>query len=500
MGAEISYIGNMRIPGKKREILAKQMEKVLNYGGMMTYDWVKHSGRYLLLLKPFELDPWEKYSNFHYSYFEDVPLEDSCFSREEGTLYTKNVEFYGAESLYTCIAAYSLLSMYDKKPGCTVVNGSPQTSPSAVGWLNHLLGTRFSMKRYFDLFQFAEGFFWRYRSGCREESDVLDMIPAGMEYEVCSTDFADLMYIFHGTGSLDRGNLLPGTYPYDVRQAREAVRLFLNRKEEEDSLERLWAFLKSDREKRMEMTELSPLPELSLFLPARVFAYLAAEQQGLEFWNLWKVLRKKVYQDQQMKSYVPKSLENFRREMAEEPVEPVRTSIYLRHPGYFPYRSHCEELQGVPCYYLSDDDRLYWWDPDSDEVILSSEVDRWLLDLSLRHRAILKNNPPERGNFRSRFLDVLIRANNGYMRLYPFEHMFHEFVENGSKPEYAAALELYEELAAENWKTGKVGWRIGEEEWNTANKTERCNPGRMAMKRYLSVMANTKLRKKYFGF
>ncbi len=328
------------------------------------------------------------------------------------------------------------------------------------------------------------------------------MIPVGMEYEACSTDFADLMYIFHGTASLDQEDIVPGSYADDVRQAREAIRSFLNR-EEEDPLETLWTFLKSDREKRMEMTELSPLPELSLILPARVFVYLASERQGLDFWKLWNDLRKQVYQDQEMKSYVPKSLEKARREMAERPVRPVRTSIYLRQTYSFVFPSRYEEMKGVPVYYLSDDDRLYWWDPDSDEVILSSEVDRWLKDLSLRHRAILeslKGKPLKPRAFRKKFLDVLIGVSNGYRYVYPFKRMFREFIRHSRKKEYVAALELYKELAAENWKTGKVAGEIEENYWLLASRTERCNPGRMAMKRYLSVMANRKLRKRYFGF
>lgn len=69
-------------------------------------------------------------------------------------------------------------------------------------------------------------------------------------------------------------------------------------------------------------------------LPVRVIVYLTAELIGLKFWKLWKDIHKSVYQDQIMKKYVS------------------------------------DELMGKPDYYISDDDRFYWWDG-SDEVKVS---------------------------------------------------------------------------------------------------------------------------------
>ena len=77
--------------------------------------------------------------------------------------------------------------------------------------------------------------------------------------------------------------------------------------------------------------------------------------------------------------------------------------------------------------------------------------------------------------------------------------MFYEFLQNSSDRRYIAAVRLPEQPAEENKKAGKIieyakGW------WDTASKNVTHNAGRLAIKRYLSVMANRKLWEKYFGF
>lgn len=77
--------------------------------------------------------------------------------------------------------------------------------------------------------------------------------------------------------------------------------------------------------------------------------------------------------------------------------------------------------------------------------------------------------------------------------------MFYEFLQNSSDRWYIAAVRLLEQLAEENKDAGKIieytkGW------WDTASKNVTHNVGRLAIKRYLSVMANKKLREIYFGF
>ena len=54
-------------------------------------------------------------------------------------------------------------------------------------------------------------------------------------------------------------------------------------------------------------------------------------------------------------------------------------------------RSHSapEKLKGKSNYYLTDDDRLFWWDG-TDEVVISEEMTIWLEELADRHRKLME--------------------------------------------------------------------------------------------------------------
>ncbi len=63
--------------------------------------------------------------------------------------------------------------------------------------------------------------------------------------------------------------------------------------------------LRRNREEREQTddAELAELAQFSLFLPARVIAYLTAEIRRLDFWKLWKEMHETVYHDEVLKQY-----------------------------------------------------------------------------------------------------------------------------------------------------------------------------------------------------
>ncbi len=70
MGTFGYYTGSMYIPEEKREKFARQIEKILNYGGMMQFERISLHGYDLGLIKPPELYPGGKI-HFYFNYFED---------------------------------------------------------------------------------------------------------------------------------------------------------------------------------------------------------------------------------------------------------------------------------------------------------------------------------------------------------------------------------------------------------------------------------------------
>lgn len=84
-----------------------------------------------------------------------------------------------------------------------------------------------------------------------------------------------------------------------------------------------------------------------------------------------------------------------------------------------------------------------------------------------------------------------------YKRIMPFQNMFYEFIEHSKQKEYLVAVLLLQELADENKYYGKVIEHC-KGPWDLCVRT--FNTGRLRIKRYLAVMANKKLRRKYFDF
>lgn len=181
-------------------------------------------------------------------------------------------------------------------------------------------------------------------------------------------------------------------------------------------------------------------------------------------------------------------------------IEPIYTEDFLYEEDYI-HKPLPPEVQDNPPYELSDDDRLYWWDG-TDEVLISEEIEEWLLELADRHKQIKKENAAkwsEEEYSEETFFEVFVDADETYGRIDPFETMFHEFMDNREELDYRAALELFRQLLDENREKGKV-IKLITGRWELASRKLTHNPTRMKIKRYLAVMANRKLRKKYFGF
>ena len=97
------------------------------------------------------------------------------------------------------------------------------------------------------------------------------------------------------------------------------------------------------------------------------------------------------------------------------------------------------------------------------------------------------------------FLSLFADIDQFYQRIFPFQSMFYDFLQNSGKREYRAALELLKEIADENKEEGKIIEKA-KYSWDLTSRNVTHNAGRLRLKRYLAVMANKKLREKYFGF
>lgn len=362
-----------------------------------------------------------------------------------------------------------------------------------------MLGTNFSMKKRYSLWDNAERFALERVEDYEEPltvDDVMDFIPLEGRYATGGIEFSDLMYIINGMETLTIDEIVPGTYQDDIYQCKKALEVFFEKEKNEKAVDKVWELIKLDRDarKNIQDTDLADIAKMSLILPARVIVYLTAELKELQFWKLWKDIHKSVYHDCIMKKYASDELEQERRKAIEMPVAPVRTSEFLRQDGYFAFYNTPKELKGKPNYYISDDDRLYWWDG-SDEVRISEHMDKWLKELARQHKELqakLSGEEGKQNDFLSAFLSLLVEIDSHYKRIYPFQSMFYEFLQNSGSDEYWAALELLRKISDGNKENGKIIEKASID-WSITSRNVTHNIGRLKLKRYLSVMANKEL-------
>ena len=506
MGTFGGYKGGMKIPKDKKELFAQQMSKLLNFGGMMQFEEVSMYGHDMGLLKPIEIYPGGKVC-FHYNYFEDEPWETAGFDADRCKLWSGKIG--GAEFNDVIMAGYMLYEAYDEDIGMAEVDGEIIRSAEYMGWINNILGTTFSMIHRFNLWENAEkSALIRLENKYEEVFPMREFkrfIPKNLTYAAAGTEFADLMYIMQGTFDLCEKEIVRGSYPEDVYKCKKLLKHYFQNNCE-NSIEKLWDLLKKNCDlRKMERDEqLLDIARMSLIIPARVFVYLTAEIKGnMQFWEIWKELKNLVYHDECMKKYASDDLIQWRKSERERPIEPVPTSVFLRQNGYFTFFQTPEELEGTPDYFLSDDDRLYWWDG-TDEVKISKDTDKWLKELGQQHKELMttENFKKIKLEFQKYFLLTIIELDDCYKRIYPFQTMFYEFLQHGMQEEYIAAVVLLKKLAdsEEYRKAGEIIKYARISGWYITSRNVTHNYARIHLKRYLSVMANVRLRKKYFGF
>ena len=497
MGSFAYYTGCMTIPEEKKPVFVEQMCRLLYLGGMMNTEEVKMFGNTLTLLKPVPPMPktGEKDIDFFYNYFEDDPWESAGFDVEEARLWSGKVG--SGEFSDVMRACYILYELYDAGYDFAQQDTDFIDTSYTIGWINHALGTRYTPGKRANIWACIEHDILKKERYYLRKSELTNLIPYSWRQAAGGTDLADLMYILEGTEDLSEEKIEEGSYPYDVLTCRRALENYFH--SEDHSIEALWALLKQGFVARSQEQDeaLKPIAQLTLYIPARVFVYLTAELKKLEFWKAWGQLHEEVYRDEQSRQYASDELREWRKGVWETPVPPMRTDVYLQQHGYFVFYKTPEELKGKPDYYLSDADRLYWWDG-TDEVRITEETNKWLRKMAEWHREILTTVEVQQN---------AITAMQDFMKLLtvlladiPFEEMFYDFLQNISQKEYAAAIELMRQIAEDKdiRKAGEVIKYRKNRESESKNVID--NEGRLQVKRIFAVLANRQLREKYFGF
>ena len=499
MGTFAGYTGGMDIPEEERDNFTEKVLKLLNYGGMMNFEVINMFGIELGLIKEVELDE-NGLASFHYNYFEDDVWEDAGYNSNTGKFFTNKVGI--KEFCNAVLAAYTLYECYDQTLGLTWLDADAVGCTGYTAWINHLFGTQHTMERrvkyFFDLMAQAVCENSIYQETMFEEG-IYDVCPRikGVALDKC--DFIDLNLIRTGTDEIDifAENMREigeiGMYEYvkDISACKGAIIRYFDNTNPEMTEGRIWDLLelKIEDRKAYENTPwdaVAEIAEYTIFLPARVIVYLTAECVDQDFWEVWEDIGEFVYGDEVRKQYESDAEKAYRKSAMDKPIEPISTSTFLSAYGTF---------------YETDADRLYWWDG-TEEVTISDDLELWLQELKKKYFEILdtaSHLPKRTDQFLENFMRLLKDIDNKYHRIFVFSEMFYEFVNNSHQSKYRAAIELLRVLADENEEVGKLPDNA-ELYWSMLEDESVHNVGRLRIKRYLSLLANKKLRQKYLEF
>lgn len=505
MGTFGGYMGSMKIEDEKKDAFTRDIMKLFNYGGMMQFETVIIYGKEVALIKTPEINE-EGRVKFHFNYFEDDAWESVYYNTETTHLGTGKIGSNEFNEVVT--AAHVLYELYNDT-GYAEVNGDAVDVEGYIAWINHVLRTGFSAQNRFYLWEYYESECLRRLDerweNMPELNDIYAYVPRSLRWAMGGIEFSDICYMIEGTDSIKESEIIKDSYPEAIYVCRTALKKYFEEDsgEVDNKIQHIWDLLKYPRSKRGKVTDkiMPKIAEMTLVIPARMIVYLVTEICKMNFWEVWKELRNDVYHDEDISKYINEELQSKRKTARESAIAPIRTADFLRNDGFFTFYRNPQELKGVPNYYLSDDERAYWWDG-TDEVILSEEMEQWMVDLGGRHRKIveeIRDTEQTKEDFTKELVVILSRIEQFYKRVYAFQGMFYEFLQNATDIKYRAAVKLLEQLEEENKEDGKIIEKVGTW-WDLTSKNVTFNIGRRRMKRYLSVMVNQELRMKYFGF
>lgn len=503
MGTFASYIGNVIIPEERKAEFNNNMIKLLQNGGMVTFNRVSLYGKDISLISPVVLNEEGK-CYFYYNYFEDDSWEDAGFDSNSGMLWSNKIG--SAEFNYVICAGYFLTELYSEDYGWVSENGDTLNNPEYIQWINYIADKDFSLEKRFDLWKYYESYVLNeMKIGYKIEeisvSDALSFVPKCMEEYMGGTELVDIFYIANGTEKIDE-NACWGAYVKDISALKELLEKFY-KTHPQNGKELLWQLITMPIDKRENIRECdyAELAKFSTKIAARVFVYLSAEIMQFAFWDEWKKIYKDVYSDEVSPQYVSDRILAERKKHRTATLGKIKTSKFLRNDNYFTFYDTPEEIRHKENYYISDDDLMYWWD-ETEKIQISEKMKNKIYNWKKEYDEILRNITPDEINnydMLKKLMDVLKSADNYYKRIFAFNDMFYEFLENGKNAKYVAVVELFRKIVEDNKKDGKI-IEYARDRWTYVSKNVTFNEGRVTIKRFLSLMANKKIRKIYFDF
>lgn len=484
MGTFINFESEGKIKEEKKLEYGERLKKLLNAGGMMKFDVVEMYDQSVALLKPVDFDQDGNYW-FNYNYFEEDLWEDAGYSAKDSNFYSNKVGW--GPFNWTIKAAYILRELYMDDFSIIRENNDIifKEKPYFLGWINYLFNERYVNKNwdqwevYLRIKDTEDFKRCGFDSNC---SDYAGKVPVISYYEVKAVDngFKRMLSELENDD-----NITIHDFKVGVNQIREIIKDF---KESSsltttgqidlllagiDHLDQDYdTFLAVNRENDDFVDFMQFNKEL---IQSRVLAVKAvSEVYEIDFWQLYDCLEVKE-----------RIIDDTNLSLVEMPAYSIRTDLLFN---------------------LTPDDLLYYFQ-EGDEMKFSRELKKWFMEWQktyqdkINEELVIKN--PTKW-----ICDILTFIHANYYGVFAFSSFFYETMENINDQRYLLLWKILEDMAydEEMLEIGSVLFKETEskqkklkEYWGFIKRYEKNNKARLKLKRYLSLLANKRLRKEMFG-
>ena len=501
--AELHTAENAAIPQEKREEFLKRIELVFQSGGMMEVDIVQIQRKRIVLLKKAAMH--EDGMDFYYNYFEDDSWENAGFSKKGFHVYSGKIGWSWFN--HAVLAAYELERLYTEGAAIVEENGEAIIIPTFRKWFRYLFGDTLPRREWdpWALFvmlkndEYAESILDSIRwedliegnksfMGCCAVKSVLQGTQYTVEWleSIQNQDKSE-------AGASDDSNL---SYPGVLRNIREAVQAYRNQStapepEQADTLLDILRQIYLERENHLKRwiddASTGRFTLNALLSDDPVFCVKAVcEQYDLEFWSTWSK------------------------------TGDLTQGIHYKKPEYD--FSPTGSISTVRFFKQDADDMIPYWEPGGD-LAFSDELENWFAELRTRYDRLSAESPSVEHPL-TWINEMLEFADEEYYQVFCFSDFYEESLEHLCDVRYLTLWQLFYDMlhdpemkalgmtvfapdqpeSQQNSLWGNEGRHRLSESWSFMPREKKRNPARMALRRYMALVANKALRNQVFGF
>ena len=421
MGTFIMEYGKFTIPDSKKAEFLSDAKKVLCQAGLFSSHYNCAFKKEFRLMSFPDFDSND--ADFTYSYFEDSFWENAGIDLENVEPYSNKIGWLQFNMAIQ--ALYILAESYSETP-CIMYSYSRHTPPSALKWLRYLLKRDVRSPLRYDLWAALELII-------QEEPDYFKNNSFDDFYNTFSGDDLDMNSLLNaltvivgvkkflddisGEGNEKKDKSMI-SYMDMMKMTYNQMKQFKQNSvlTEEQQINHLLKMLTLDEDTRhtwLKDDTQAIMVMFSYMMDPQITIKIISEVYEKDFWEMWFSMKGKTTV---VGSDFPKEEATKLKEMSTE--------------EYFSVNA---------------DDRLYWWNENSD-VVISDETKSWFDTLNKQYQELCKELEEETDflHWQKRLINFLGSNNR---RFYFFEDLYFEFIGSFHEVSFRAWTVMLENLA-----------------------------------------------------